>query len=171
MWERITYFLKRVVPVAEECKVRICCHPHDPGMPRGKGYRGVERVLGQRRGTQAVRRHHGEHVSRTEFLPGHRGRDAGETRRADLRRDPLVRQPRQDLQRPLPQHQGRLSQLPGNVSRRRRRGHAAHPARLQGGRLRRHDYARPRAAHRGRRGRREGVRLRFRLHSSSHSSD
>jgi mannonate dehydratase len=46
MWERITYFLKRVVPVAEEHKVRICCHPHDPGMPRGKGFRGVERVLG-----------------------------------------------------------------------------------------------------------------------------
>jgi mannonate dehydratase len=46
MWERITYFLKRVVPAAEECKVRLCCHPHDPGMPRGKGYRGVERVLG-----------------------------------------------------------------------------------------------------------------------------
>src|SRR5262245_22876742 len=33
MWERITYFLQRVVPVAEECKVRLCCHPHDPGMP------------------------------------------------------------------------------------------------------------------------------------------
>jgi mannonate dehydratase len=46
MWERITYFLKRVVPVAEEHKVRICCHPHDPGMPRDKGYRGVHRVLG-----------------------------------------------------------------------------------------------------------------------------
>ncbi|MGH7225400.1 MAG: mannonate dehydratase [Gemmataceae bacterium] len=46
MWQRITYFLKRVVPVAEECKVRLCCHPHDPGMPRGKGFRGVERVLG-----------------------------------------------------------------------------------------------------------------------------
>jgi mannonate dehydratase len=46
MWERITYFLKRVVPVAEECKVRLCCHPHDPGMPAGKGYRGVHRVLG-----------------------------------------------------------------------------------------------------------------------------
>src|SRR5438105_10635697 len=30
MWERIAYFLKRVVPVAEEHKVRICCHPHDP---------------------------------------------------------------------------------------------------------------------------------------------
>jgi mannonate dehydratase len=46
MWERITYFLKHVVPVAEECKVRLCCHPHDPGMPRDKGFRGVHRVLG-----------------------------------------------------------------------------------------------------------------------------
>jgi mannonate dehydratase len=45
-WERITYFLKRVIPVAEEHKVRLACHPHDPGMPRGKGYRGVETVLG-----------------------------------------------------------------------------------------------------------------------------
>jgi mannonate dehydratase len=46
MWGRITYFLKRVVPVAEECKVRLCCHPHDPGLPPGKSYRGVRRVLG-----------------------------------------------------------------------------------------------------------------------------
>jgi mannonate dehydratase len=46
MWERITYFLERVVPVAEECKVKIACHPHDPGMPRDRGYRGVNRVLG-----------------------------------------------------------------------------------------------------------------------------
>jgi mannonate dehydratase len=45
-WERITYFLKRVVPVAEEYKVRLACHPQDPGMPRGKGYQGVETVLG-----------------------------------------------------------------------------------------------------------------------------
>lgn len=45
-WERITYFLERVVPVAEEYKVRLACHPHDPGMPKGKGFRGVERVLG-----------------------------------------------------------------------------------------------------------------------------
>jgi len=45
-WERITYFLKRVVPVAEEYKVRMACHPQDPGMPRGKGFRGVETVLG-----------------------------------------------------------------------------------------------------------------------------
>ena len=36
-WERITYFLERVVPVAEEYKVRMACHPQDPGMPNGKG--------------------------------------------------------------------------------------------------------------------------------------
>ena len=45
-WERITYFLKRVIPVAEEFKVRLACHPHDPGMPLDKGYRGVHTALG-----------------------------------------------------------------------------------------------------------------------------
>lgn len=44
-WERITYFLKRVVPVAEESKVKMACHPHDPAMPAA-GFRGVQRVLG-----------------------------------------------------------------------------------------------------------------------------
>jgi len=46
MWERITYFLKRVIPVAEQNKIRMACHPHDPGMPADKGFRGVHRVLG-----------------------------------------------------------------------------------------------------------------------------
>ena len=45
-WERITYFLKRVIPVAEEYKVRMACHPHDPGMPSDTGFRGVHTVLG-----------------------------------------------------------------------------------------------------------------------------
>jgi mannonate dehydratase len=49
MWERINYFLKRVVPVAEQCKVRLCCHPHDPAMPR-TGFQGVHRVLGSVQG-------------------------------------------------------------------------------------------------------------------------
>lgn len=44
-WERITYFLERVVPVANEYKIRIACHPQDPGVP-ASGYRGVNRVLG-----------------------------------------------------------------------------------------------------------------------------
>src|SRR5271169_5584749 len=46
MWERITYFLDRVVPVAAENKVRLACHPHDPAMPPDTGFRGVHRVLG-----------------------------------------------------------------------------------------------------------------------------
>lgn len=46
MWERISYFLDRVIPVATECKVRMACHPHDPPMPADKGFRGVNRVLG-----------------------------------------------------------------------------------------------------------------------------
>jgi mannonate dehydratase len=45
-WERIAYFLGRVIPVAEEYKVRMACHPQDPAMPRGKGFQGVETVLG-----------------------------------------------------------------------------------------------------------------------------
>jgi mannonate dehydratase len=44
-WERITYFLDRVIPVANEYKIRMACHPHDPGMPP-EGYQGVDRVLG-----------------------------------------------------------------------------------------------------------------------------
>jgi mannonate dehydratase len=46
MWERITYFLNRVIPVANEYKIRMACHPHDPGMPEDVGFRGVHRVLG-----------------------------------------------------------------------------------------------------------------------------
>ena len=44
-WERITYFLDRIIPVANEYKVRMACHPHDPGVPP-EGYQGVTRVLG-----------------------------------------------------------------------------------------------------------------------------
>jgi len=49
-WERIDYFLARVVPVATACKVRLACHPHDPYTP--PGYRGVTRVLGTVAGLQ-----------------------------------------------------------------------------------------------------------------------
>jgi mannonate dehydratase len=44
-WERITYFLERVIPVANEFKIRAACHPHDPGVPP-EGYQGIARVLG-----------------------------------------------------------------------------------------------------------------------------
>lgn len=42
-WERIDYFLERVVPVAASNKIRLACHPHDPYTP--PGYKGVTRVL------------------------------------------------------------------------------------------------------------------------------
>ena len=101
-WERITYFLNRVVPVAAEHKVRLACHPQDPGMPRGKGWqrrRDGARIGGR---TEALRLDRGKPVSRPELLSGHRVGDARETRRADLRRDSLLRQPQEDLQRSLP---------------------------------------------------------------------
>jgi mannonate dehydratase len=44
-WERIGWFLDRLIPVCEQHKIRAACHPHDPGMPP-EGYQGVVRVLG-----------------------------------------------------------------------------------------------------------------------------
>ncbi|MCU1224538.1 MAG: D-mannonate dehydratase [Edaphobacter sp.] len=44
-WERITYFLDRVVPVANQYKVRLALHPDDPHIPP-PGYQGDHRVLG-----------------------------------------------------------------------------------------------------------------------------
>jgi mannonate dehydratase len=43
-WERITYFLERVIPVANEYKVRMACHPNDSMTPP-EGYQGVDAVL------------------------------------------------------------------------------------------------------------------------------
>jgi mannonate dehydratase len=44
MWERVDDFLARVVPVAEAYKVRLACHPNDPGIG-GRTYRGIASVL------------------------------------------------------------------------------------------------------------------------------
>ncbi len=46
MWERINHWLQRVIPVAEENKVQMACHPSDPGIGYDTPYRGVERVMG-----------------------------------------------------------------------------------------------------------------------------
>ena len=46
VWEVITYFLERVVPVAEQSGVKLACHPHDPAVPHDTGLRGVHCVLG-----------------------------------------------------------------------------------------------------------------------------
>jgi mannonate dehydratase len=44
-WQRITEFLDGVIPAAVEHKVRMACHPQDPGIGP-EGYRGVVPVLG-----------------------------------------------------------------------------------------------------------------------------
>jgi mannonate dehydratase len=37
MWANVTYFLKAVVPVAEESGVRLALHPSDPPVPLSRG--------------------------------------------------------------------------------------------------------------------------------------
>ena len=37
MWDNVTYFLKAVVPVAEESGVRLALHPNDPPAPLSRG--------------------------------------------------------------------------------------------------------------------------------------
>ena len=37
MWNNITYFLKAVIPVAEESGVRMALHPNDPPAPVSRG--------------------------------------------------------------------------------------------------------------------------------------
>lgn len=53
-WERIAYFVERVAPAAEARGVRLGCHQHDPAMPPGGAYRGVERVLGNLAGVRRL---------------------------------------------------------------------------------------------------------------------
>ena len=38
LWERLTWFLHEVVPVAEEAGVRLAAHPDDPPMPTIRGH-------------------------------------------------------------------------------------------------------------------------------------
>ncbi len=44
-WEWIEYFIKRVIPVAEEYKVKMACHLDDVSVPPGAAYRGIVPVL------------------------------------------------------------------------------------------------------------------------------
>ena len=45
-WERIEYFIKRVIPVAEECQIKMGCHPNDISVTPDTTYRGIAPVLG-----------------------------------------------------------------------------------------------------------------------------
>ncbi len=50
MWERISHWLHEIIPVAEEYKIQMACHPSDPGIGYDTPYRGVDRVLGMPNG-------------------------------------------------------------------------------------------------------------------------
>src|SRR3546814_201463 len=38
LWDNLTYFLKAVIPVAEEAGVRMALHPNDPPIPLAHGH-------------------------------------------------------------------------------------------------------------------------------------
>jgi len=51
MWERLQYFLERIVPAAEQAGVRLALHPHDPPTPY---LRGEARILGSFEGMKRL---------------------------------------------------------------------------------------------------------------------
>lgn len=51
MWERLLWFLERIVPTAEEVGVRLALHPHDPPTP---WLRGEARIIGTIEGLQRL---------------------------------------------------------------------------------------------------------------------
>ena len=81
-WERITYFLDRVIPVCNEYKIRAACHPHDPGMPPA-GFQGIVPRAGHRRRAEEVRLDPGKPLPRAELLRRHRRRDAAGSAQGD----------------------------------------------------------------------------------------
>ena len=108
IWAYYTYFMKAVLPVAEEANVTLTLHPDDPPLAKMNGvaklfthydgYRRAEEITGGSR-----------HVVG-------RGRPDGQE---CLRDDSGFRQPRQDPRGPLPQRQLSPAPLSRDVSRRR----------------------------------------------------
>ncbi len=45
LWANLTYFLKRVIPVAEESGVRLALHPNDPPVPLSRGSQQIMATL------------------------------------------------------------------------------------------------------------------------------
>ena len=164
-WERITYFLERVVPVAEEYKVKMGCHPQDPGVPRG--YRGIEEVplatpAGLRRFVKIKESpYHGLNfcqgtVSEQLKNPGEEIHDVIRSLKGKI------------FNVHFRNIEGGYLNFREIVHRQRQRRHAAGGAHVQGNRLRRHADAGPRAERRRRSRSQPGIRIRARLHQGGH---
>ena len=69
-WERIEYFIKRVIPVAEEYKIKMACHPHDMSVPPNTTYRGIAPVLSNIDGLKRFIDLHPSHYHGISFCQG-----------------------------------------------------------------------------------------------------
>ena len=95
LWENLEYFLRRVVPVAEEANVRLALHPDDPPI---SPVRGLGRIMRTVEAFERVVEVVPQPPQRDDHVPGElRAHD-----RRPARRDPGVRTPREDPLRPLP---------------------------------------------------------------------
>ncbi len=139
-WERITYFLDRVIPVASQYKIRMALHPDDPGVP-SPGYQGVERVLGTVDGLKRFIKIQENPYHGLNFCQGTVSEMLANPGTGDLRCDSLLRHTRQDLQRPLPQHSRSSQRLCRDLSGRGRRRLCQSSASLQRGGLQVHAHA------------------------------
>lgn len=67
MWERLAYFLERVVPTAEEAGVRLAAHPDDPPVPV---LRGMGRILTNPEALERLTEIVPSHYNGIEFCQG-----------------------------------------------------------------------------------------------------
>ena len=153
VWDNVTWFLERVIPVAEDAGVKLALHPDDPPVsPIG----GVARVFRNHAALKRVVDIVPSDANGLTFCVGTISGDAG----GRVRRDPLLRHPQQDPPRALQERDGHGARVLGNVHRRRARGHGEGHESLPRHRLRRPHGRGPRAGD-GRRPRsvaRQGVR-------------
>ena len=126
MWDNYAYFIKAVLPVAEEAGVKMALHPDDPPVPMLGGVARIFRIAGRLQARVGAQ----PDESRLGPRPVPRLLFGDARRRGERPRDDRVlRAQRADLLRPLPRRSGHRAELPGMLHRRRklrsRRGHHA----------------------------------------------
>jgi len=107
LWSRLEYFLRELVPVAEEAGVRLAAHPDDPPL---ETVRGTARLVYKPVAVSAPPRHRAEPRQRPGVLPGDDRRDA--RRDGHLRGDRPLCGAGEARLRSLPQRQGEGAELP-----------------------------------------------------------
>ena len=138
LWENFEYFLRRVVPVAEEAGVSLALHPDDPPI---SPVRGLGRIMRSVDAFRARGRARPERGQRHHDVPGQLRADD----RRPARRDPRVRRRGHDPLRALPRRARHAVALRRDVPRPRPDRHARVPARVRRRRLRGRAPTRPRA--------------------------